>query len=249
MLVICNGAIKSGSTWLYNILTHIVKFNHPPNQYLTQGNKKHPCIQPQKLNDFLAQEDYKNINYISKNHLGKPEYKSLLLSHENVCVFDIERDSRDVVVSNYYHDCFRNGYKGTFDEYYWQTGRKVVAGLASYHNLWRDGGQNVYLSSYEKLHHDFHNEVRRIAAVLKVSLTPKEVENISQKTSIDNLRKQYRNDPHFQGSKFFRKGAIGDWKTHFSKALIKDIKHVEERGIGKIDIPKLKYKLRQFAKR
>ncbi|MDZ7829178.1 MAG: hypothetical protein U5K33_06725 [Halofilum sp. (in: g-proteobacteria)] len=60
MLVICNGAIKSGSTWLYNILVHLVELRRPPERYLTANSRKresNPCIRPDMLAEFLASED------------------------------------------------------------------------------------------------------------------------------------------------------------------------------------------------
>ncbi|MGH8596734.1 MAG: sulfotransferase domain-containing protein, partial [Gammaproteobacteria bacterium] len=144
MLLICNGAIKSGSTWLYNILINLVDCQAPPARYLTGRSAKSPCIKPEMLELFLATEDIRNNHYISKNHYADPKLKDLLSRYEDAYVFDIERDVKDVIVSNYYHDRFRNGYQGTFEQYYWEQGRGTAVKIARYHALWRDGGPHVY---------------------------------------------------------------------------------------------------------
>jgi hypothetical protein len=242
MLVICNGAIKSGSTWLYNILTQMLSFARPPEKYLTLKNPRHPCIRPDQLAEFLTSEDYVTIDYLSKNHLDKPLHR-FLLSRPHVYVFDIERDPKDVIVSHYFHETFRNAYKGSFEEFYWSIGRFDVAKLSRYHALWRDAGPQVYISSYEKLHTDFALEARRIAAVLGVSLTDPQIDAMRERTSITSLRKNYENEPRFEGEKFFRKGTIGDWKNHFDDAMLADIRRVEERGIGFLDLPYLRHRM------
>jgi len=248
MLVICNGAIKSGSTWLYNILTQLVSFSPPPEEYLTLNNPRHPCIRPDRLADFLSTEDFVTHDYLSKNHLDKPQHRTLL-SRPNVYVFDIERDPKDVIVSHYFHESFRNGYEGSFEDFYWNVGRFDVAKLSRYHALWRDSGPQVYISSYEKLHTDFAVEVRRIAGVLGVSLTDPQIDAMRERTSIKSLRKNYESEPRFEGEKFFRKGTIGDWKNHFDDAMLADIRRVEERGIGPIDLTYLRYRVTSLWQR
>ncbi len=104
MLVISNGAFKCGSTWLFNILTSLQNFAWPETAFLTKRNTKHPAIAESKLAAYLAGDVYESRDVISKNHLDQPEHRALLLSHQAVRVFCMTRDSRDVIVSAYYHD-------------------------------------------------------------------------------------------------------------------------------------------------
>lgn len=231
MLVICNGAIKSGSTWLFNVLKVLTNSQDPPKNYLTQRSEKSPCIRPELLASYLATEDYRTRNFISKNHLNRVEHRDLLAKYDDVYVFDIERDPKDVIVSNYYHDRFRNGYQGSFADYYWEQGREVAGTLADYHNLWRGDHPRFYISSYEKLHQEFAGEVRRIAAVLGVLIADEELETVRERTSIKNLREDYREDPRYAGEKFFRKGEVGDWRNHFDTEMLNDIVRIERDGI------------------
>lgn len=243
MLVICNGAIKSGSTWLFNVLKVLTNPQDPPRHYLTNRSEKSPCIRPELLASYLASEDYRSQNFISKNHLNRPEQRNLLSQYDDVYVFDIERDPKDVIVSNYYHDCFRNGYKGSFADYYWTQGREVAGMLADYHNLWRGGHPRFYVSSYEKLHREFADEVRRIAAVLGVRIDAEAVETVRERTSIKTLREDYKEDPRYAGEKFFRKGEVGDWRNHFDAGMLDDVGRIERHGIPWYDWTRARNKL------
>lgn len=238
MLVICNGAIKSGSTWLYNILFNLADFKRPPEHYLTDNSRKrekNPCIQPLLVERFLAEEDIATRNYLSKNHIGRPEHRDLLMANPDVFVFDIERDVRDMVVSAYYDECNRNGYKGEFHRYYWDTGRYVADEVIRYHATWKNAGKRFCMVSYEMLHADFTNEVTRIAATLGLLLDAQTIESLRETTTIGSLRKRYQDEPLYKEDKFFRKGIVGDWKNHFDPKMTRDVERIEMGGIGSLD--------------
>lgn len=251
MLVICNGAIKSGSTWLYNILINLVPCERPPEKYLTANSRKrqnNPCIRPEMLEQFLSTEDFRSTDYISKNHLGRPEHRDLLLQHEHVFVFDIERDIRDVVVSSYYDDRNRNGYKGSFSQYYWESGRYVADQVIRYHDVWRNSGPRFHMVSYESLHLDFHSAASRIAAVFGMELDDRRIQVLHEKTSMGQLRKDYQDDPLYKGERFFRKGIIGDWQNHFDASMADDIEKVKQHGFGPLDWRRLRRNAMKAAK-
>jgi len=187
---------------------------------------------------FFLNEDFRGKNHISKNHLSKKKHQTLFRGNEDVFVFDIERDPKDVVVSNYYHDKFRNGYVGDFSKYYWQSGRYVVDQLSSYHDMWRNAGPRSYVSSYERLQDDFSAEVIAIANILGVSLSEEDVEQLKVRTSLSSLRTEYKKDERYQGEKFFRKGEVGDWKNHFDEKMLLDVSHIISDGISKYDVHK-----------
>ena len=136
MLVFSNGAFKCGSTWLFNILTSLRKFEPPEAEFLTKGNAKHPSIAARRLGDYLAAGDYRSRDVISKNHLEKPQHREMLLANESLRVFCMTRDSRDVIVSAYYHDQRKKRFDGSFAEYYWQEGRTILPRLMLYRSTW-----------------------------------------------------------------------------------------------------------------
>ena len=252
MLVICNGAVKSGSTWLYNILEKLVELKRPPDAYLTDNSRKrerNPCIRPDKLAQFMAEVDYRSSDYISKNHLGNPIYRDLLVNAADVYVFGIEREIRDVVVSAYYDECNRNGFKGTFNEYYWHAGRYLADDVIRYHAVWRNAGTRICTISYEGLHSDFANEIVPLVQTLGQSLDAQAIESLREQTSMKKLRQRYQDEPLYEGDKFFRKGVTGDWKNHFDDAMSRDIERIERQGLSAFDRRLLIRKGQQLVQR
>ena len=252
MLVICNGAIKSGSTWLYNILYELKTFSRPPSHYLTEASRRrsrNPCIDPTRLAEFLDREDVSHNDYLSKNHIGRIEHRDLLMSNASVYVFDIERDVRDMVVSSYYDDCNRNGYQGSFQDYYWEQGRYVADEVIRYHDKWRGAGSRFLMVSYEGLHQDFAQQVEAIAKTLSIHLTQDAIAAIRDKTSIGSLRNRYKDEKLYQDDKFFRKGVVGDWQNHFDGAIAADIEAIQRKGIGRFDVRRLRRRVRHTLSR
>ena len=75
MLIICNGAFKSGSSWLHAILVElaIVKkldLQKVPNKYTNDINSPTTIIESQ-IKNFLLIEDYSLNNYLTKSHFFK----------------------------------------------------------------------------------------------------------------------------------------------------------------------------------
>lgn len=238
MLVICNGAIKSGSTWLYNILYELREFKRPPDHYLTDASRqrtRNPCIRPSQFSSFLESEDIQNNDFMSKNHLGQPWHRDLLMSNDNVFVFDIERDIRDVVVSSYYDDCNRHGYQRSFSDFYWDRGRYKADEVLRYHDTWRHAGSRFLMVSYAGLHRDFSAEVLPMTRMLDVELDADGLLALQEKTSMGSLRKRYQDEELYKNDKFFRKGIVGDWQNHFDDAMIADIAAIQQGGIRSLD--------------
>ncbi len=223
MLIVANGAFKSGSTWLYNILLELTGFPPPPAEYLNP-EWRNPSIAPEQLTPLLKSLTPTD-HYLVKNHFGKAHDRELLLSSPHVRVFDIQRDLRDVVVSAYYHVQRKEGYTGDFASYYWQEGRHTAQEVVKYHATWDAASSQVYVASYESLHHDFSGEITRIAAFLNLTPDAAEIERIHRVTTLDSLRKRYQEQDRTQ--KFFRKGVIGDWESHFDQAMQDDLGQIK----------------------
>ena len=237
MLIICNGAIKSGSTWLYNVVTRLAELTWPPERFLTLTNNAHPTIPSGKVAAFLELGLHNHGNYVSKNHYGRPKVRDLLLADSDVRVIDMTRDVRDVIVSAYYDACRRSGFEGSFESFYWQQGRVLADNLGRYHRLWGEGHPQVLVTSFEALKSDFPSEVARIAGFLGVQPSPSEIAEIEQATHIDRLRKSYSGEAEYatQENPFFRKGEVGDWSNHFGSKQIADLERIERDGLSPMD--------------
>jgi len=247
VLVVCNGAAKSGSTWLYNIVSNIADFRWPDSQFLSKSNTKHPTIKEIQLGAFLKTEGFQSQNFISKNHYGKEQHRALLLSSPYTRIFDMCRDTRDVIVSSYYDECRRNGFSGSFGDYYWQTGRLLVESIGRYHKVWEGPHPQIFVTSYEALKTEFDDEVRKIGFFLGTEVGDEDLARIDEASNINSLRQSYKDDAQYntRNNPFFRKGEIGDWKNHFDTKMVNDYEEIERNGIGKFDPIYLRTRIRQ----
>ncbi len=233
MLVISNGAFKSGSTWLYNILRCMTGFPPPPEEFLNP-NWVNPSIDPEKLTKFLKEVDFSHKNYLCKNHFGGKYQRDLLLASPNVFILDIKRDIRDVVVSAYYHHR-RKGYDESFKNYYWKKGKKVANFVSSYQRNWDVQSTKILIASYEKLHSDFNSETKKIGDFLGIQVSDQLSEQIKTETTLDSLRNRYGESDQSDDSKFFRKGVIGDWQNHFDAKMDQDLEKVQKFSLSHSD--------------
>lgn len=251
MLIVSNGAFKSGSTWLFNILTSLQRFDWPDSEFLTKGNAKHPAIAERRLAAYLASGDFAGRDVISKNHLDKPEHRNLLLANDAVRVVCMTRDTRDVIVSAYYHDQRKLRFSGTFQQYYWNEGRTLLPRLTRYRETWASPHPHVVATSFEALKADFPGEVARIAGLLGIQPDPAAVERIRQGTSLNALREKYQDAPSHRTEEadFFRKGESGDWRNHFDSRMLADHDRICRHGISPLDRHQLLKRVKQKIRR
>jgi hypothetical protein len=180
------------------------------------------------LSDFLVNGDYDQQDYLSKNHFGHRKQRDLILSHDRVLVLDITRNVRDAVVSAYYHFRRKEHLTADFATFYWRWGRILASNIITYHNVWDLHHSRVYVSSYEALKVDFSAEAQRIGCFLGFDLSPEDIRSIREETHLSRLRDRYGEHER----DFFRKGIVGDWRNHFTPAMVEDIARIEERGLG-----------------
>jgi hypothetical protein len=231
VFVLANGAYKSGSTWLLAILCELKKFYEIPEPYRKRVHKQ-VWVDPVKLRAFLESGCYRERDYISKGHYSSKKTRDLLLSHDDVTVFDITRDLRDTIVSHYYHFSRMYGVDWDFDKYYWRVGRYKAFEIRQYHQTWGISAPNVYVASFERLKRDFGGEVRQIARVLGMELDQAAVERVKEETSLSAMRNQRRKAG---ATKFFRKGEVGDWAAHFDERTLADVQRIEKHGLPLVE--------------
>lgn len=219
MLIVCNGAFKSGSTWLFNIVRDLTGATPPPAEYLNPA-WRNPSLHPDKIAALLEALTPAE-RFIVKNHFNTREQRDLLLSHPDVRVLNITRDLRDMTVSAYYHARRVDNYQGDFASYYEIIGRAEMLRVARYHRIWSVPSPHVYTASYERLHADFFGEVRDIARFLGVSVSDMDIDRLRRETSLDSLRQKYGEADAQE--KFFRKGVVGDWRNHFTPEMAADL--------------------------
>ena len=161
------------------------------------------------------------------------------------------RDSRDVIVSAYYHDWRRGRFDGSFAQYYWEEGRTILPKLMRYQSTWAEHHAQMTATSFEALKTDFQGEVARIAGLLGLSPGATTLERIRDETSLESLREKYQDAPSHRTAEadFFRKGETGDWRNHFDDKILADHDRICRQGISPLDRHHLLARAKQKIRR
>jgi len=238
MLIICNGAFKSGSSWLHAIvveLTIIKKLNlkKVPVGYTNDVNSPTTIIES-KLHEFINAEDFLNNNYLTKAHF----FKQSTLDRgylDNVKFIFIERDIRDAIVSHYFHVNNKYRFNISFFLYYYVLGRYKAYEIGLFNDRCKQYMGKDNFVHYADLIFDFEGTIRKIAKVINIiALSDEEVEVVREYTTLDKLREElkrgnicYYPSKRNDNWKLFREGGVGAWKDYFKSNQIKDIKEIE----------------------
>jgi len=221
MLIFANGAVKSGSTWLFHIARELTGFGPPAAHYANPKWTSMPVysIDQTKLASFLADPEARAVDCLSKNHFGNRNDRNLLLADPSVRVLNIRRDVRDVLVSAFYHGRTDQALPGDFAAYYWTEGRRLAQRVLDYQIIWDVRSLRYCCLTYETLLTDFAGEVSRLGRFLELMPGPAEIERIHQATSPAVLCARYP----FSDFNRFRRGQARDWQNHFDQAMVADI--------------------------
>ena len=228
MLIFANGAVKSGSTWLFHIARELTGFAPPPVRYANPKWTSQPVysIDQTRLAAFLGDAGVGALDVLAKNHFGARSDRDRLLAHPQVRVLNIRRDIRDVVVSAYHHGDAGQPAAGDFATFYWQHGRRVAQNVLDYQIVWDVRSPRYLCLSYETLLADFAGEVGRVARFLALAPTPAELVRVRQATSPATLNARYA----FSDFNRFRRGTAGDWQNHYDAAIAADMAALIERS-------------------
>ncbi len=249
MLVISNGAMKCGSTWLTAILLEMVDHKPLPEGYHDERFGEIPTIRGEKLRQFLNHVDYHNENYVTKNHFYFE--RPLLSGYRNVKVLDVRRDLADTLVSLFFHVRkkiveFQEDVAPSLEDIkkaYWAHGPEMAAGIARYHAVWSRECPWVYVSSYERLKEDAAKEIKAIGSFLGLPLSDRRIGEIIEATSFKRMANANR--PSDSGMEArFRKGVVGDHKNYFDESILSDIRKIEAENR---DFPKSRSEKIDFA--
>jgi len=172
-IIICDGVIRSGSTWSFNVCRLL-------GQLLAERRCETPISQyldEQQLDQFLRAEAYLCKGpAIIKGHVTGPLALEWIRTGraKAVCTF---RDPRDCVASDLAF--FAGGFNISVNRV-----NTSLASLASY----LDFGRTLFVR-YEDMMEDRPNQIRRIAAHLNVAIDQKVLERIDDQTNIHSARK------------------------------------------------------------
>ena len=239
MLIICNGAFKSGSSWLHAILVELtivknLNLQKVPVRYTNDINSPTTIIES-RLKEFLTTEDYVVNNYLTKSHFFK---ESTLRQNypSDVKILFIERDRRDAIVSHYFHVRNRYRFKIGFPIYYALIGRYKAYEIGVFNERCRKymGHENFFY--YSDLILDFEATVMKIANVIGVkNISKDEISRVKEQTTLDKLREElkkgnlsYYPSKNKDNWKLFREGKVGGRKDYFNSRQLLDIEKIED---------------------
>jgi hypothetical protein len=113
--------------------------------------------------------------------------------------------------------------------YYTRRGWKVARMVVQYNRLWQDQ-PGAYMSSYERLHTAFAEEVRRLAAFIGISISDADIERLRRENCFQRLKEKYDERSADGLYSFYRKGIVGDWKSHLTPQIAADIERIEKQA-------------------
>ncbi len=231
MFVIANGAQKSGSTWLANIVVRLVPHQPLPEGYTDPNfSSRLPVIKRERLKEFLDEVDYHSVNYVSSNHFYH-EY-DLLAAYKDVRVLNITRDMPDTLLSLFFHTRAKMEQWGKHDDRlddmkaaYWIFGPESVKRITRYHAIWNRPCSWVHVSSYECMKADPVTGIRSIAAFLNLTPSEADIARIIDETSIESQSRANASNPEFAVR--FRKGQVGEHQKYVDDDILADIRRIE----------------------
>jgi hypothetical protein len=201
MLIICNGAFKSGSTWLFNIVNEMVDTEQIPDEFLNQA-WVNPSLKLERIPEFIDQRNL-NSNYITKTHLFPDKCTSFFINKPSIKILLLERDFIDTINSIYMHHIREKTIKTSFTEFYWGYGRFTLHNIWKYNNGWRKSNCDCCFLKYSDLKSDFNGSVLKIASFLEFNekqLSGIDFTELKEKTTKDSLKERYKKiggDPKF----------------------------------------------------
>lgn len=227
-VLLSNGAFKSGSTWLREIALNLRPFAPVPREYARRSLDHWIC--ETRITSLLDDDRFEGP-FLSKSHIFFPRLADALLARPNVRVLNIQRDIRDAIVSSYYHFMRRRKLRLSFDRYYRTFGRVKAAELQAYHKVWDRPDPKILSLRFEDLKANFAQATRRLAQFLEIEVDEADIERVRVETSIDRLREKRGESGKDETQRFFRRGAVGDWRDHFSDAHLEDLQSIIDQGL------------------
>ncbi|MBC6404625.1 MAG: sulfotransferase domain-containing protein [Rhodospirillales bacterium] len=228
MLFVCNGAPKSGTTWI----THFFKFqkswvNPTPSEF-NDPNWVNPRLKNRYLIDLDGYDFYRGDNhYYTKVHTFSGDWAQAMLDNPDVRVLSIIRDVRDQLVSRYYHDHKIKKIETdmSFDDYFDGYARMYLQLTLEYNAFWYEhDGRGPVTTSYEYLQEDFDRAVADFVAALKLPPSaPFNVQLVKRKTNFSDFKITGEGE-------FMRKGIVGDYQNHMSEAQATHLEDMLRKG-------------------
>jgi len=148
--------------------------------------------------------------------------------HPSTRIIYVTRNWKDSTVSTF-HQRVKRGYKGTFQQFLDAVieGRSRFGTYIEHHLGWwkvyLEKRHNMLWLSYEDLKLNTKREIRKISTFLNLQRSDSFIEQLVKATSFEQQRANAisleRQGTGITKAWFYRKGTIGDWRTHLTKEM------------------------------
>lgn len=237
---------KCGTTWSQEMVWQILHWDLDVKEPLT---RRSPYLEMDGLLGPKAWKEREHLNLVKalpsprviKTHLPVDMLPIERVMEAGAKIVFVARNPMDCCVSFFHHERLvpNHGFLGTFDQYaeLFRKGRNPMGNYWYHLNSgWsRRHLPNLHFVWFEDMKADLGSVIRETADLLGKTLTDEQVDKLEDYLHIDNFRKNssvnmtsnYANET--SNGSFIRKGAVGEWRKHFSPERIEDWKQwVEE---------------------
>lgn len=216
---------KCGTTWMEQVVHLLLHDGEQGEKRLTDQMPWIEAIpsRPVGFHDFLNEMETPRVFTSHLPHQLMPGKDNL--TAQFVCV---ARNPKDTAVSYYYHDRSKMGYEGSWaDELQLFMEGKLMFGDFYDHVLgWWQASQtadNIFFTTYEAMKADLGQVAVQLAEFLGVAAEPELIATVVKKSSFKEMSTNPQTDFSWMPSKegeesHFRKGVVGDWRSHFTPA-------------------------------
>ena len=176
MLVVNNGAPKSGTTWVQKMLARILVYK-PPAKRWRRTDWYTPSIRPDDLQSFLSKTDFASQTYLFKAHF-KPELAPVLI-RKNVVVISCARSIPDMVLSFYHHQKRLGKTDLSLNDWVSQHGLEVARNRIDYLEGWAPYCPTMH---FEMMYSDPAGSALRLAQIVNSPLSEEAIREVGRST-------------------------------------------------------------------
>lgn len=222
MWIIANGAMKSGSTWLFQLFSHT--------KILARIPAEHQSVRHKSLKSAAETLTASAEYFATKQHWRNKN--AHLMTYDNIKVLNIIRDIRDVnIVSRYHHDVRKFGFEGNIQKFLDEKLDFLVEENLEYHSYWIGAPElnhrSYYITSYEYMLAEYEKACHELFDFAGLPLTDEQFDNTLRKNLFENKPLKGRGE-------FFRKGKALSFSDDLTPAQADSILECAARNGYKI---------------
>ena len=249
---------KNGSTWTQELVWLIQNDCDFGKAKAIQLDTRVPFLESPILKNFVKNRDSMDGEFIFKILATLPSPR-ILKTHLPLCLLPIDllqkgkvifclRNSKDTILSAYYHQMLLHGFDGSFP-YYFDLFMDNLLLYTSYFDyvteIWKKRNHpNMCLLFYEDMKKDLAANIRKVAKFLGKEFEDEKIEALVDHLSFEKMKTNTavnkagyeKHMAHSKGGRFMRKGEIGDWKNHFTTEMNKRMDEAIEKYLKPIGL-------------